>query len=117
MKKNNKIRQFKGGGVRDTDIGKLDYEGFLSPIVIEKFAEYMNRHRFQSDGNLRDSDNWQKHFGEEHFAVCMKSAWRHLMDMWKEHRGFKSRDGMDEAMMGLLFNIMAFADKYYKDKL
>jgi hypothetical protein len=39
------------------------------------------------------------------------------LQFMKEHRGFKSRDGMDEAMMGLLFNIMAFADKYYKDKL
>jgi hypothetical protein len=112
-----KIRQFNTGATRDTEENKLDYEGFLSPIVLEKFAEYMNKHRIQSDGNLRDSDNWQNHFGENHQAVCMKSLWRHFMDLWLEHRGFKSREGFEDALMGCLFNLMAISDKYYKDKL
>ena len=46
----------------------------------------------------------------------MKSWWRHFIDAWKEHRGYKSRDGMEEALMGALFNNMAYADKYFKDK-
>ena len=54
------IRKFETGATRDTDEGKLDFEGFFSPIVMERFAEYMNKHRRQSDGQLRDSDNWQK---------------------------------------------------------
>lgn len=112
----NKIRLYSSGATRDTDQGKLDYEGFLSPIVLEKFAQYMHENRYQADGKLRDSDNWQKHFGEHHFDVCMKSLWRHFMDMWMEHRGIKSREGIEKAMMGSLFNIMAYADKYFKDK-
>lgn len=112
-----KIRKFKSGAVRDTEDNKLDYEGFISPVVIEEYAKYMHHHRKQSDGNLRDSDNWQKHFGEKHYDVCMKSLWRHFMDLWKEHRGIKSREGIEFAMMGILFNVMAYADKYYKDKM
>lgn len=115
-KKKKKIRQFSTGASRDTNEGKYDYEGFLSPIVIQKYAEYMHKNRIQSDGSLRDSDNWQKHFGEHHYAVCMKSLWRHFMDLWLEHRGFKSREGIEDAIMGLLFNVMAYADKYFKDK-
>lgn len=111
------MRTFESGGTRDTDEGKYCYEGFLSPLVLEKFAAYMHGHRIQADGNLRAPDNWQRHFGEKHFDVCMDSLLRHVIDMWKEHRGLKSREGMESAMMGVLFNIQAYADKFYKDKL
>ena len=116
--KGGKIRTFKTGATRDTDEGKLDFEGFFSPIVMEAFAEYMNRHRRQSDGQLRDSDNWQKGFGKgrEHFVACMKSWWRHFFYVWKEHRGLKSREGMGDALMGSLFNNMAYAHQYFKEK-
>ena len=110
------MRKFKTGATRDTEDGKIDYEGFLSPLVIDRFAQYMQKHRFQADGQVRDSDNWQKHFGDKHYDVCMKSLWRHFMDLWLEHRGFKSREGIENAMMGILFNIMAYADKYLKEK-
>lgn len=112
-----KIRTFKTGANRDTEEGKLDYEGFLSPIVLQKFAEYMNKHRVQSDGKLRDSDNWQKGFGDKHFEVCMKSLTRHFMDLWLEMRGFDSREGMKDALMGILFNTMSFAHILFKDEV
>src|SRR5450830_1577632 len=99
------IRTFSTGATRDTEEGKNDYEGFLSPLVIEAFANYMTRHRVQSDGTMRDSDNWQ--LGQPK-SVYIKSAWRHLLDLWKEHRGLDSRDGIDEALGGLLFNIMGY---------
>ena len=111
------MRTFDTGATRDSDNDKLDYEGFLSPIVLQKYAEYMHRHRKQSDGQLRDSDNWQKGFGEKHFEVCMKSLFRHFMDLWLGFRGFASRDGISDALMGIMFNVIAYADKYYKDKL
>jgi hypothetical protein len=110
------MRNFKTGATRDKDDDKLDYEGFISPIVFEEYAKYMHENRIQADGKLRASDNWQKHFGDDHYAVCMKSMFRHFMDVWKEHRGYKSREGMSKALMGLMFNVIAYADKYYKDK-
>lgn len=111
------IRQFDSGATRDTNIGKLDYEGFFSPIVLKRYAKYLHKHRVQNDGKLRDSDNWQGMFGEKHYDICMKSAWRHFMDWWLEHRGYNiSENGIEDAMMGLLFNVMAYSYKILKDK-
>ena len=108
-----KIRKFETGATRDTDEGKYDYEGFLSPLVIERFGEYMNKHRKQSDGSLRDSDNWQKGIPK---TAYMKSLWRHFMDLWKEHRGLKSREGIEDALMAILFNVMGYAHEILKEK-
>ena len=111
-----KIREFKSGATRDIEEGKNDYEGFFSPLVIERFGDYMNKHRKQSDGKLRNSDNWQKGFGDNHLDVCMKSGWRHFLDWWKAHRGYKSRDGIEEALCGIIFNAMAYLFEILKKK-
>jgi len=100
-----KIREFKTGATRDTNEGKYDLEGFLSPIVLQRFAEYMHFHRQQTDGKLRASDNWQKGMSKE---VYMKSLTRHFMDLWLEHRGYKSREGKEKALCGILFNTMGY---------
>lgn len=99
------IRQFETGATRDTDKGKFDYEGFLSPLVIERFAAYMHKNRVQSDGSLRDSDNWQKGIPQDAY---IKSLYRHFMDMWKEHRGIKTKDGLESAICGIMFNAMGY---------
>jgi len=99
------MRKFKSGATRDSNQDKYDYEGFLSPIVLEKFAEYMHKHRIQTDNTLRDSDNWQQGIPLDSY---MKSGWRHFMDWWKEHRNLESRDGIEDALCGLLFNTMGY---------
>jgi len=109
-------RYFEGGAYRDEDASKLDFEGYLSPIVLQAYGQYMKKHQVQSDGQIRESDNWQAGFGDKHLDVCMKSAWRHFHDLWMEHRGYKSRDGIDEAINGLLFNIMAYYKKVLEDR-
>ena len=43
-------RTFETGAYRDTDNGKLDYEAFLCPRVLESYAQYMHKNRIQSDG-------------------------------------------------------------------
>jgi len=113
MSKKGKIRQFTTGATRDTDEGKLDFEGFYSPIVMERYAEYMNKHRVQSDGSLRDSDNWQKGIPK---TAYMKSMFRHFFDVWKEHRGITTKDGMEEALCALLFNVQGYLLEYLKEK-
>lgn len=107
---NSDLRRFDGGAVRDTDTDKLDYEGFLNPMVLEAYAQYMHKNRFLKDGTTRNSDNWQSGFGDHHFDVCMKSLTRHFMDLWMFHRGYQGRDSIDDALNGILFNTMA----YYK---
>lgn len=114
QKMKNEIRVFETGATRDTDVGKIDYEGFLSPIVLERYAIYLHKHRKQSDGKIRDSDNWQKGIPKD---VYIKSAWRHFMDWWKEHRGIHTSEyGIEDALMALLFNVMGYANEYFKEE-
>lgn len=107
------MRVFKDGATRDNEEGKLDYEGFLSPLVMERFAEYMNKHRIQADGKIRNSDNWQKGIPKDAY---MKSGWRHFIDWWKEHRGYKSREGMEEAICAVIFNANGYLYEILKEK-
>lgn len=111
------IRTFKDStATRDTDEGKLDYEGFISPIVLQAYAKYMHDNRFMKDGSIRDSDNWQGLFGDKHQAVCMKSLARHFMDLWLIHRGHEARESIDEALAGIMFNTMAIWYEILKDR-
>lgn len=107
------MRNFKTGATRDSDTEKYDYEGFLSPLVLVRYGEYMHKHRKQSDGQLRDSDNWQRGLPK---AVYIKSAWRHFMDWFMEHRGIASREGIEDAICALLFNSMGYLHEHLKEK-
>ena len=100
------IRKFATGATRDTGADKLDFEGFLSPRVLIAFAQYMHEHRLQTDGSLRDSDNWQKGIPQD---VYLKSAFRHFMDFWMAHRGLIPRPRLvAEILPALMFNIMGY---------
>lgn len=99
------VRVFETGANRDSEDGKLDYEGFLSPLVLKRFAEYMHKNRYMRDGSLRDSDNWQKGIP---FDVYMKSLFRHFMEVWTLHRKGGTRAELEEALCGVLFNTMGY---------
>lgn len=102
------MREFETGATRDSEEGKFDYEGFLSPLVLERFAAYMHEHRKQADGKLRDSDNWQKGIPRDAY---MKSAWRHFFAWWKGHR--QGRVGHDD-LCALMFNVMGYLHEELK---
>ena len=106
------VRTFETGATRDSEEGKLDFEGFFSPLVLRERARYMQRHRVQSDGSLRASDNWQRGIPLDAY---MKSGFRHFMDWWLEHRGHKSREGLVNAICGLLFNGMGYLSLILKE--
>ena len=78
------VREFGTGATRDLDANKLDFEGFLSPLALERYAEHMHKARRMPDGSMRESDNWQLGIGR---GVYMKSMWRHFFGVWKLHRG------------------------------
>lgn len=107
------MRVFKTGATRDIDESKYDYEGFLSPLVIERFGQYMTKHRKQANGLLRDSDNWQKGIPLDAY---MKSGWRHFVDWWKEHRNIKSEGGVEDALCALIFNAQGYLHELLKKK-
>jgi hypothetical protein len=123
-------RTFDHGATRDTDEEKYDYEGFLSPIVIERFGRYMHKHRQQSNGMLRDSDNWQKGIPQDQY---IKSAFRHFMEWWLLHRQKKmsavevqnlrvgscaiapTDDEVEEdALCAVMFNVMGYLYEHLK---
>lgn len=103
-----RARYFPTGATRDTDEGKLDYEGFLSPFVLKRFAEYMHECRKQSDGVMRDSDNWQKGIPQ---SAYMKSLWRHFIEVWTSYR---EGEPSVEALCALLFNVQGMMHELLK---
>lgn len=112
------LRNFQTGAIRDKQEGKTRYQGALSPLVLEAYGAYIEKHSLLPDGTRRDNKNWQKLFGtpEEHRQVCIESAWRHFIDVLKEHDGYNSRDGLDEALGGLMFNIQAYWFSVLKER-
>jgi len=109
-----KGRYFASGAYRDSDDGKLDFEGFYHPLVMERFARYMDKNRRQSDGRLRGSDNWQAGIPKSEY---MKSGMRHFMDWWACHRGTPIReDDIEEAICGLLFNAQGYLFELLKEQ-
>lgn len=102
------MRTFDTGATRDACENKYDYEGFLSPWVLERFAEYMHKHRKQADGKLRDSDNWQKGIPRKEY---MKSLFRHFMDLWQYHRCHDDRiwqEKLEDTLCAILFNTQGY---------
>lgn len=104
------MRKFETGATRDTDTGKIDFEGFLSPVALEAYGVYMMNNQLQADGKLRASDNWQKGIPIEAY---MKSAWRHFFTSWKHYR-----KGVDytEDLCALMFNIQGLLHENLKEK-
>jgi len=105
------LRSFSTGATRDTAAGKHDYDGFISPLVLEAFGTYMDFNRLLPDGSTRESDNWQKGIP---LPVYVKSGWRHFVDWWREHRGYLSHEGVVWALCGLLFNVNGYLHEYLK---
>ena len=99
------MREFDTGATRDDDDSKLDYEGFLSPVALRRYAQYMHQHRKQADGKMRASDNWQKGIPIEEY---MKSMLRHTFDLWLRHRmnNFGETDTIqsEDLLCAIIFN-------------
>lgn len=108
------VRIFPSGANRSPDVGKLDYDGFLSPTVLERYAMYMHKNRHLPDGSLRDSDNWQKGIP---LTAYMKSAWRHFVDWWRIHRAGDDQLGeLEEALCAMIFNSCGYLHEVLKRK-
>ena len=109
------MREFPTGATRNDEEGKYDYEGFLSPLVLERYAQYMHKHRMQSDGNLRPSDNWQKGIP---ITAYMKSKFRHFISTWSNHRNCAQvyMDTIEESLCAELFNTMGMLHEILKAK-
>ncbi len=99
------IRKFESGATRNDDSNKLNFEGFLHPLVLQRFGVYMHGHRYLEDGTLRRGDNWQSGIPKE---SAIDSGLRHVIDWWLEHRGYESDAGIEDALCGVLFNVQSY---------
>lgn len=104
------MRTFTTGATRDTDEGKIDFEGFLSPLALEAFGQYMMKNQTQADGSKRASDNWQMGIPIDAY---MKSGWRHWFSVWKKHRA--NEDNIED-LCAMLFNVQGLLFEHLKDK-
>lgn len=112
------IRKFETGATRNVDETRDDPEGFMSPIVIDRFNQYMSKNRHQADGSVRDSDNWQKGIPLEAY---IKGLWRHMLHAWSRHRGWKVTDPgaaatLEDDLCAILFNTQGYLHEILKDK-
>lgn len=105
------MRKFKTGATRDNNVNKLDYEGFNCPLVDERYAQYLNKHRVQADGKIRESDNWQKGIP---LTAYIKSAFRHFVDWRKQHRKYKGQDLLEDSICALIFNAKGYLHELLK---
>ena len=108
-------RVFASGATRQDDKEKLDYEGFYSPLVKKRFAQYMHKNRHLPDGSLREPDNWQKGIPLPAYA---KSLNRHFEDFHLIHRGYpdEAREDIEEALCGIIFNAQGYLFEILKAK-
>ena len=116
------VREFGTGATRDLDANKLDFEGFLSPLVLERYAEHMHKARRMPDGSMRESDNWQLGIP---VGVYIKSLWRHFFAVWKLWRGLPVTEvvkgetitkDLETELCALLFNASGMLHEHLKAK-
>ena len=106
------MRIFKTGATRNDDTDRLDYEAFLSPLVLERYAQYLHKHRVQRDGTLREGDNWQAGIPLPAYA---KSLLRHTISFWKAHRGYEAED-IEESLSAIIFNASGYLFELLKNE-
>ena len=110
------MRVFTTGATRDQDTTKLDYEGFISPLVAKRYAKYMHAHRKQADGTVRGSDNWQLGIEKEAYV---KSLIRHVEDVKLHWDGFPDEavdQDLESVLCAVLFNTSGLLFEILKEK-
>jgi hypothetical protein len=99
-------RTFNSGAYRDGEAGKLDYTRGLCPNVLERYMEFLSANREQSNGDMRDFDNWKRGIPVRSY---LSSLGRHFWTVWKYFVGFKkpvteTGDIVDE-LCAIMFNV------------
>ena len=113
-----KLRGFSSGATRDTAEDKLNYVKALSPIVLQRYVEYLGKHRTQSDGTKRDWDNWKRGIPKE---VYLEGEDRHHRAVWKILQGYPAFDNhgpvtLEDSLCGVIFNSMGMLFEILEEK-
>ena len=116
--KTEQIRQFETGATRDTDVDKPNYVKALSPIVLQRYVKYIGQHRTQSDGSLRDWDNWKQGIPKQAY---LEGLGRHELAVWLLHQGYPACDNhgpvtLEDSLCGVMFNAMGYLLELLKEE-
>lgn len=112
------MRKFETGATRDTVEGKLDYVKALCPLVLRRYVQYLDKHRLQPDGSMREFDNWKQGIPRD---VYHSSKGRHFFADWLLEAGYEVSDNHgpvdeEDALCGELFNAMGKLHEILKKK-
>jgi len=102
-------RVFDTGAKRSSAEGKVDLEGYLSPIALMEYGKHMLAAEM---GGKRSSDNWQKGMPLEDY---MKSMFRHFHTVWLKHRGHQKGDIVTD-LMAMWFNVQGYTHEVLKKR-
>ncbi len=86
---------------RDSEDGKLDFDGSFSPLVMARFARYMQEHKGSTN---RSCGDWKAGMSRKRY---FRSLWRHHMDvalLLYGHVKDATQDDLEEALLGVMFN-------------
>lgn len=111
------LRTYSTGATRDTSEGKHEPWGFTSALVEQRFCQYMHKHRKQSDGNLRASDNWKNGIRIEDYYDSLS---RHVQDLRLILEGYPKlarEDDAEEALCAIAFNVQGMLHEMIKQRL
>jgi hypothetical protein len=116
----NPIRTFDSGATRNSLDGKLQYSRFLDPEVFKVYCEYMQSHRIQLDGSMRDPDNWKKGISQD---VYMDSLYRHVTNLWGVYNGYErvqpetgEPETKKELLCAIMFNVIGYMFELNKEE-
>jgi len=112
------MRKFSSGATRDIVEGKLSYVKGLSPIVLKRYLQYLDKHRLQADGQKRAFDNWKLGIDQDTY---LDSLGRHFWDVWLLCHGYPSEDNhgpveLEDVLCAVMFNSMGMLHELIKEK-
>lgn len=97
------MRTFDTGATRNGVEDKLSYMRALSPEVLRRYVQYLDKHRKTPNG-LRTFDNWKKGITPD---VYCDSLMRHTWDAWLVSMGYKPSDesyDLVDLLCAIIFN-------------
>ena len=112
---NTPARMFDTGATRSPLGDKLCYADFMDSRVIKRYCEYLHKHRVQTDGIVREPDNWKKGIDKTSYVDSM---FRHFMDVWHWHLGHQDEmsEDIQTALCALMFNTHGLMFEILKEK-
>ncbi len=112
------MQKFETGATRTGDAGKLNYVRALSPIVLERYVQYLNSHRKQADGTMREFDNWKKGIPTDRY---LEGLGRHFISAWMLAQGYSAEDErgpvtLEDTLCAIIFGASGWLHEIIKDK-